>query len=148
MSQPILNPALVVKFAELSSATIKRALDETNVHRAAQKQAADLRPATLEFMVTNGLIDADQKTAADAMLASHASTLNLLKTAGEKIVELKKELAAKTAELGAPAEKQAGDEGAAPGSYNSLDDPFVGRRTSEKKASDQAILKVLEAPGR
>jgi hypothetical protein len=29
---------------------------------------------------------------------------------------------------------------------DSLNDPYVGRRTSEKKASDLAILAVLNAP--
>lgn len=131
-----------LKFVQLASFTAKRACDELVVHRSMQKKASDLAPEVLELMVKTGAVQPDQRDAAAAMLGSHAETLNLLKYAVEELHKAR------------TGEKQAGDLGRAendpdappPGSYDSLNDCVVGRQTSLKKASDLAMLKVLEDP--
>lgn len=154
MNQQFLDT--VLKFVEVGSATVKKAMDENEVHRVSQKRAADLRGALLDHMVASGVIADHQKQAAEAMLASHAESLQLLKAATDKIVDLRKQLATKQAgDIGqGQSEKKAGLSGlgvSTPvpngnGQYDSLSDPFVGRKTSEKKASDLALMKVLESP--
>lgn len=139
-----------ITFVELSSAFTKRAADELGVHRQAQTKAASLRPSLLQHMLDNKVVTEAQKEAADAMLGSHAETMNLLKAAVDKITELNKQLAEKTASnLGGP-EKKAGAGGNAEdgGTYDSLTDPFVGRKTGEKKASDRCLEAVLQNPTR
>ena len=135
----------VLQYVEVNSALLKRALDELQGHRALQKKAGDLRPDLLKRMIEVGCVNDGSKEAAEAMLAGHAETLGLLKSAVDKIADLKERLHKSAGELGrgeetgkagTASEKTAGD-------YDSLSDGYVGRRTSQLKASDQAILKVL-----
>lgn len=147
-----MNPATqqfldnTVTFVEVSSAFTKRAADELGVHRQAQVKAASLRPSLLQHMLDNKVVTEQQKEAAEVMLGSHAETMNLLKAAVDKIVELNGKLAEKTASnLGGP-EKTASKKDAP--TYDSLTDPIVGRKTGEKKASDIALEAVLQSPTR
>lgn len=135
-----------LKFVEVASFGMKRACDELVVHRSMQKKASDLAPEVLAFMLKTGAVREDQKDAAAAMLGSHAETLQLLKSAVDELFKLRSGQAQKKAgDLGRgvddPNAKQAGD-------YDSMTDPHVGRKTSQKKASDLAILKVLDQPDR
>lgn len=146
----------VLGYVEVSSLLAKKAVDEVSVHRQAQKRAGDLRGPLLKQMLDVGVVAPHQKEAADAMLASHAETLNLLKAAVEKISELRQ--SGSPATLGkAVTEKEAGVGSGGgtppPGSpvpgtenYDSLSDPVVGRRTSFKKASDVALARALDQP--
>lgn len=136
-----------LRFVEVGSLALKQAMDEVDVHRSGQKRAAALRPELLELMLKTNTVATHQKQAAEAMLASHDTTLQLLKSAVEKLVEERK---GKPGDLGrAVPEKQAGLNGAAnDNGYDSLTDPFLGRRTSQKKASDLAIEAVLQSPQR
>lgn len=143
----------VVGFIELSSMTTKRALDEIGVHRAAQEKAAALRPALLDHMLKSKVVQAHQKEAADAMLGSHPESLQLLKAATDKIVELNAEIQ----RLKAGGTKQAGDLGAGvdggevgvaaggsfqgTGEYNSLTHPIVGEKTAFVRESDRKLAK-------
>lgn len=132
-----------LQFIKLASYTTKRASDEVIVHRAEQEKAAALRGPVLAHLVQVGLVanDPQTKQGADAMLASHSSTLNLLKAAADMIVKL-------NAKLG---EKQAADLGAGDPSL-SEETPYqniiVGGRASEKTASDLELYKILDAPSR
>jgi hypothetical protein len=128
-----------LRFLALTSQGIKRASDEITSHRSMSKRASDLRPEVLGTLLSAGLVEPHNKQAADAMLASHAETLNLLKEAALMIVELSKQPASKAAsDLGAGADVKVN--GAANGAeYNSLTDPYVGQRSSNKKASDRAL---------
>jgi hypothetical protein len=132
-----------LKFVELASFTVKRAKDEVDVHRSNQKRAADLRPSLLAFLMKEGFVAANQKEAADAMLGSHAETMQLLKSAIDKLVEAR-----------STQQKQAGDLGRGEGpkeatdAYNSTTDMYVGRRTSEMKESDKVMMKILDPPTR
>jgi hypothetical protein len=132
-------------FVSLASATVKKALEEVGVSRQAQKRAADLRAPLLAHMIQAGVVRPQQKEAAEAMLGSHAETLQLLKAATDKITELRSEKKA-AVEPGAagdgtptappPGEKNGSD-------YNSLTDPNVGRRTTLVKESDKPLLALI-----
>lgn len=139
----------VVGFVGTASICAKRACDEVAVHRAMQKRASDAAPAILELLLKSGAVRAEQRDAAAAMLGSHAETLALLKSAVERLEKLETEKAA--AAVPPPPVKQAGDLGrSVPGTapagsgYDSLNDNYLGRRTSQPKASDLAMLRVLD----
>ncbi len=153
MSQQNMDPELLdgmLDYVQKTSVTIKRAVDENQIYKQCQIKAAALRPQILELGKQVGCFPATQVKEAEAMLASHDTTLSLLKSAFDKIAELS---AKGKTELGDAADKNtvkaAGDAngGPAPGSYDSLNDPRVGHKTSQKKASDFAIEKVLLPPG-
>lgn len=128
----------VLNFVGAASTGIKRAMDEVEVHRAQAKRAADLAPSVLDQLLQHGLILPHEKQAAAAMLAEHASTLQLLKRAADRLAE---------AEASGRTKKAAVEPGRAEGetpAYDSQSDPYTGRRTTQKKASDAAILRVLD----
>jgi len=146
MNTKIATAAL--NYVAVSSAMTKKALDELGVHRDSQTKAAALRPDLLQLMIETGAVSEEQKQAADAMLGSHAETLGLLRSAIEKMAGMKAKIEKQAAELGQPADEDEASLGGdkAAGDYNSLEDGYVGKKTSQKKASDEAILKVLDAP--
>ena len=138
----------VVSFVDVSSQTVKRALDEVAVHRTAREKAASLQQPLLTHMLAAGVIAPGEKEACAIMLGSHDTTLQLLKAAVDK-------LAAERKERGT-VQKAAGDLGrseadpanpqAATGSsrYNSLTSPFVGSKTAEDmKESDKVLYRVI-----
>lgn len=134
-----------LKYIELTSECIKRAQDELGVLRSMQKKASDVRADTLAYLIKAGVIPKGQEKQAEAMLADHSLTYNLLKTAVDKFVGAKTQNK-QAGDLGrSVSEKEAGLADNSPG-YDSENDGYVGRRTSEKKASDIAILRVLESP--
>ncbi len=147
MSQPATPHLLddVLKFVEVSSFGMKRAMDEIDVHRTQQVKAAALQPPLLEKLLGLGLVGQTQKAAAAAMLGSHAETLNLFGALVEKYAALKTEKVAKDHLGGGVDPKQAGLAPSSPES-DSTTSPWVGRHTGEKKASDLAILAVLDTP--
>ena len=141
-----MNQALATKtlnYVAVTSALTKRALDELQVHQTAQEKAASLRPDLLEVLVKAGCVADHQKNAAEAMLGSHAETMGLLKTAAEKLAEMQSKLVKQASDLGEGFDDSGG---AGSPDYDSLSDGYVGRKTGEKKASDVAILKVLDQP--
>lgn len=132
-----------IKFVELSSAFCKRAGDEIEARRAAEKAASDLRPGLLDHMLKTATVTPTQKDTADSMLSTHAGTMQLLKAAIDKIVELKTASGQikKAGELGGPAgpdvngtDKTAADEIAA---------IPVGARTSFVRESDLPLLRLI-----
>lgn len=149
MAKTIQVPASLVDgtltFVDLASYTIKRAQEEVTVHRAQQKRAADLRGPVLEHLIATGMVAPGMRKEAESMLGSHAETLQLLKAAVDKLVAHQKQDGVKAASdlgTGVP------DAGTAAPAFDSLTDPHVGRRTSEKKASDLALASILDAPAR
>lgn len=147
MNPQLANQALNI--VAVASATVKKACDEIQVHRSSQQKAASLRAELLDHMLKAGTVSEHTKQAAEAMLGSHAETMGLLKSAVDVIVKLRGQIQKQAGELGqgvdpkeagmAPSEKQAGD-------YDSLTDPFVGRKTGRLKASDVALQRVLQNP--
>lgn len=143
VSQPFLDKTLAV--VEVASLFAKQAGAELDVHRQAQKRAAELRPALLDHLIQVGLVAPQSKQACEAMLASHAETLQLLKAAADKLVEAHAAAAKDQAPaLGTGVPEKAAS--AAP-AYDSLRGPYVGLRTSETKASDVEFARILDEPG-
>jgi hypothetical protein len=137
--------AQTIEFIAASSALNDRLMGEVQSHRAREKQAAAKRQAVLELMVNTGCIAPHQKQAAADMLGNHGQSLDLLVNAINKMQSYKAASEKAASDLGqAVTEKEAGYKSVP--TRDSLNDPYVGRRTSEKKASDVAILAVLNAP--
>ena len=137
--------AQTIEFIAASSALNDRLMGEVQSHRAREKQAAAKRQAVLDLMVNTGCIAPHQKQAAADMLGNHGQSLDLLVNAINKMQSYKAASEKTASDLGqAVTEKEAGYKSAP--ARDSLNDPYVGRRTSEKKASDVAILAVLNAP--
>jgi hypothetical protein len=137
--------AQAVEYVAASSALTDRLLGEVRSYREQEKQAADKREAILDLMVQTGCVAPHQKQAAAEMLGSHGQSLDLLVNAINKMQSYKQASEKAASDLGqAITEKEAGV--VQQRSLDSVNDPYVGRRTSEKKASDLAILAVLDAP--
>lgn len=156
MSQFITVPVSVldtaVSFANIASQTTKRAMDEIGVHRTAQKRASDKVTPLLDHMVKTKVVAPAQKEAAAVMLGAHDSTLDLLKSAVDKIAMYEQELArlgGKTAaDLGQGVDAAttgiaAGGSYAQAGDYNSLTSPVVGEKTANVKESDKPFLRLI-----
>ena len=131
----------VLNFVGAASVGMKRATDELSVHRAQQKKAASVAPDVLQHLIDARLLAPHQKEAGAAMLAEHAGTLALLKKAVDRVTALEAEHREKKA-ASEPGHAES-ETGGAP-AYDSRTDPYAGRRTSQKKASDEAILRVLD----
>jgi DNA repair protein RadC len=138
--------AQTVEFIAASSALNDRLMGQVQSYREKEKQAAAKRDAVLDLMIETGSVAPHQKQAAAEMLANHGQSLDLLVNAINKMASYKQASEKAASDLGqAVTEKEAGIK-TQPQVRDSLNDPYVGRRTSEKKASDMAILAVLDAP--
>ena len=138
--------AQAVEYVAASSALTDRLAGELKSYREQEKSAAAKQDSVLDLMVETGCVARHQKQAAVEMLGNHGQSLDLLVNAINKMQQYKQASEKSAADLGqAVSEKEAGVQ-AQPQVRDSLNDPYVGRRTSEKKASDLAILAVLDAP--
>ena len=135
-----------VEFVAASSALTDRLMGEVKSNRAEKQAAAQKLNAVLDRMLETGCVAPHQKQAAAAMLVDHSQSLDLLVNAVNKMQSYKQASEKAASDLGqAVTEKEAGVS-TSTSAQDSLSDPYVGRRTSEKKASDLAILAVLDAP--
>jgi hypothetical protein len=132
----------VLNYVQLASAFGKKAVDMLTPLQTDAEKAAEARPALVTELVETGNIQGHQKEAADQLLQSHSGTMQLLKSALDRIEKLKGNQK-NASDLGEGVDPSVID--AAP-EFDSLNSPFVGQRTAEKKASDQAMLAVLEDP--
>ena len=138
--------AQTIEFIAASSALNDRLMGEVQSHRAREKQAAAKRQAVLDLMVSTGSVAPHQKQAAAGMLGDHSQSLDLLVNAINKMQSYKAASEKAASDLGqAVSDRESGVKSAST-VRDSLNDPYVGRLTSEKKASDVAILAVLNAP--
>lgn len=143
----------MLEFIAASSALNSRLIQEVNQHRTHKKEAAEKRAAVCDTLISMGAVPVTQKEAALKVLASHSSSLDMLTNAVTRMHGYKQaaERAAtsKTAgDLGrAVDQRESGfDHTPSHDANSSLTSPFVGRRTSEKKASDVALSAVLRQP--
>lgn len=140
--------AQTVEFIAASSTLNDRLMGEVQTYRNREKQAATKHQAILDLMVSSGCAAPHQKQAAAEMLGDHSQSLDLLVNAINKMQAYKQASEKTASDLGrAVSDKEAGVR-STPLVQDSLNSPYVGRRTSEKKASDLAILAVLNAPQR
>lgn len=137
-----------LQFVEMTGVFCKKAIDEINGWRKKADAADEKRPALLDLMKSAGVIDEDQEKLAAEMLGDHSQTLELLEGAVKKIAELKQQQTQKAAmDQGSAAPDPFGATGN--GQHDpagSLTSPFVGQRSSEKKASDLALMQGLGVP--
>jgi hypothetical protein len=135
---------MLVKSIQINSILQKRALDSHSSYRSAAQEAKSKVASLAEHMVDKGCVAGHQKEAASDMLQSHAGTMELLWNSVEKLSDAHTRLEKSASDLGrGEDDNQAGFSNV---QYNSLEDPYVGRRTSEKKASDAAIWAVVNNP--
>jgi hypothetical protein len=135
--------SMMIEYIAASSALTDRLLGDTQRYRAQEKAAAAKQSSTLETMLRNDCVGPNEKQAAASMLADHGQTLDLLVNAVNKMAEYRGRSEKIASDLGRPV----ADPAVKTASYDSLNDPFVGRHSSQKKASDLALLRVLRAPG-
>jgi len=137
----------MVNFIAASSALNNRLMADVQAYRNREKAAAAKRPAVLDLMLQTGSVAPHMKQAAVDMLNDPAQALDLLANSINKMQQYKTAAEKASSQLGqAVSEKEAGVKSATVG-RDSLRDPYIGRRTSEKKASDLAFLRLLDAPG-
>lgn len=124
----------VLETIQLSATALDKAEHELGVKRAADAKVAALIPSVVDILIANERIDPADREKAAAALADPARALEILiKTADPNNTIRPRQLGA------AVQEKKA--------SYDSLNDPYVGRRTSEEKESDRAYLRGLGIGG-
>lgn len=144
-----MNPNIadkVLNYVAVNSALVKRAFDELSAHRKQQEKAAAERDSTLEVLIKAGCISADMRKEGAAILASPAETLKLLKKAADKIASQKTLLLKQASDNGVAIEDPT-SQTAVKQAADSLNDPYVGRRSSKgQKASDAAMLSILGLP--
>jgi len=140
--------ARTIEFIAASSVLNDRLMGDVQKYREREKKAADKRSDVLKLMLEAGCVAPHQKQAAAEMLSDHSQSLDLLVNAVNKMHSYKQASEKAAADLGqGVTEKEAGFN-TQPQVRDSLNDPYVGRRSSEKKASDIALLQVLNAPSR
>jgi len=130
----------MLRFVELASSMGKQSMDTIAQYEAREKAASEAIPGLIEHLISTKVIEPGQKQAAENALKDHGQTQALLKNAATKIQETREKAAsAQVTGLGQPEgqTKQAHDPN------DSLTDPFVGRRSSEKSASDIALFRGL-----
>jgi len=137
-----------LRFVEMTGVFCKKSIDEINGWRKKADAAEEKRPAVLALLKSAGVIDQDQEKLAAQMLGNHAQTMDLLEGAVKKIAEMQQQNRQKSAmDQGSAAPDPFGAVGN--GQHDpasSLTSPFVGQRTSEKKASDLALMAGLGVP--
>jgi hypothetical protein len=134
---------LMVQYIAASSALNDRLLGDTQRYRAQEKAASDKQSAVLDLMLRHGCAGEHEKAAAAKMLSNHGQALDLLVNAITKMAQYRAASEKVASELGHPV----ADPAVKTASYDSLNDPYVGRRSSRLKESDRALLRVLQAPG-
>ena len=134
---------LFVKSIQINSVLQKRALEELHNNRVGTSAASEKTAALVEHMVEKGGVAEHQKQSAADLLASHSGTMDLLWNSVEKLAEAHRGLEKAGRDMGQAIDPAQSGVSVAP-SYSSLEDPYVGRRTSEKKASDAAIWAVVD----
>jgi hypothetical protein len=136
---------MLVKSIQINSLLQKRALDSYSSYHAAAQEANSQVASLADHMVNKGCVASHQKEAASGMLQSHTGTMELLRNSVEKLSDAHARLEKSASDLGRGVDEGRSGVGNT-STYDSLTDPYVGRRTSEKKASDDAIWAVVNNP--
>jgi hypothetical protein len=120
-------PEQVLDHVRLTHTALDKANEELTKQAAARQEAAKLIPEVVEELVRHERISPADREKAAQVLADPVGLLQTLKKAADPGHTVRPK------PLGAPgAAKEASAQA-------SLTDPYVGRRTSEKKASDLAF---------
>lgn len=131
-----LNADKVLETIQLSATALDKAEAELNVKRAADVKVAALIPSVVDALIANERIDPADREKAAAALADPVRALEILiKTADVNMTIRPRQLG-----TAVTTEKKAN-------AYDSLNDPYVGRRTSDERESDRAYLRGLGIGG-
>lgn len=135
----------VIRYTQVSNTLVKKALEELTPLKADAKKAAADRNALLDRMIEAGAIQAHEKEAAAKLLSTHDGAQQVLKNAIDRIATLSQNQK-EAGDLGEGVDAQKlGLDGEA-GSPEQMNPNYVGQRTSVKKASDHAMLAILDDP--
>ena len=108
---------------------VEAALEALNEKQAGDNRIADLIPKAVDALIQFERVDpADREKAASA-LSNHAKALEILIKAADVNRTVRPKAIGKS-------EKQAG-------SYDSMNDPYVGRRTTSERESDRRFRQHL-----
>ena len=141
MNVPDTLMANVLRFIEASSVLGKRAMDKVAETAQAGAAAAPKIASVTDALIDRKIVPAEKKAEALKILGSHSGALDVLANTIIKLAEARQKLTVKQASMGS------GEGPEDPNDPNkSLTSPFVGFRTSEKKASDIAFEKALGLP--
>jgi DNA-directed RNA polymerase subunit F len=118
-----------IDYIQCVEAALDAAEKTINEKRAADERINDLLPKAVDALIQFERIDpADREKAASA-LSNHAKALEILIKAADVNRTVKPKAIGKV-------EKQAG-------SYDSMNDPYVGRRTTSERESDRRFRQHL-----
>lgn len=125
------DPAKVLETIKLSATALDKAEQELAVKRASDEKVAQLIPSAIDALIKFERVDPADREKAAAALRDPARVLEILiKTADINNTIRPRQLGTTVQEKKA-------------GAYDSLNDPYVGRRTSEERESDRAYLRGL-----
>ena len=131
------------QYVQASGALTKRALNALGPYTADAKQASAEAPAVLEALTEANMIGATDKQAAEKLMKTKTGLQVLLKEAAKVVAKLSANQK-EAGDLGIAVDaKTAGLAPRVASDNDSLTNPFVGLRTSEKKASDLAYERAL-----
>lgn len=142
------DPAKAWKFAMATSVFGKRAMERIKAADDAAARAAALAPKLVTAMVEAGLIDPRQEKDAHAALGDHARSLEVLKTAVDRLAAQGIKMAAAPAAAG---DRRTGGLGRGVGEPKTASDadrprsPFVGSRAGagQERDSDRVFKERL-----
>jgi len=140
---------LIPDYVELGNKLAEAAveLEKTQSQNKAGRQKVASEAAELaKFMADTKNIDEFQIKKAEEMICTHEGAVNLLRTSVQKLAEAQTELRKQQTKVGSAVPDNYGEGTGGDAAYDSLNDPFVGRKTTQKKASDLALLKALGLP--
>lgn len=126
-----------VEVSNKALAEAARLLGETDAVHAKLAEAA---PARAQALVALGRLEPALQKRAEQMLANPAELGGLFDNLLGLLDKQQKQASEKQASLGkaasAPSQTQSSE-------YDSLSDSYIGRRTTMKKASDEAMLRLI-----
>lgn len=131
-----------INYVQASSILMKKAMAELAPLKQDAEKAAAERSDLLSSLVEAGAVPASSIKQAEELISTHTGTSQLLKQAVAKIKEIVDEQS-RHDRLGQSVDPSLAGSTTQKVAYDSLSDPYAGRKTSEKKASDIAYEKAL-----
>lgn len=131
----------LLDYVQCSATALDVAEKELSEKRAADVKVAALIPQALEALIANERIDPADREKAAAALKDPARVLEIL----IKTADVNNTIRPRTLGTATGSEKKAS--ASANGTFDSLNSPYVGLRTSQEKESDRAFMRGLGLGG-
>lgn len=129
----------VAQFVAVSQELNSRLMQQLAEKSASEKSASARKVEILDHLQKAGCVSPANREKAASMLGDHSQTLSLLANTATQVSRLRENLKKANAELGTVSDRS--DKTASVSS--AADGPFVGRHTSQKRASDAVFLSIL-----